>query len=95
MRSGSDVEYRAALERTVEESDRLLATFNALLSIARAEAGQSRSGLTPLDASTIVADVVELYEPMAEEQGGTLVSDAPQGLPVMAIASFWPRRSPT
>ncbi len=83
LRSGSDVEYRAALERTVEESDRLLATFNALLSIARAEAGQSRSGLTPLDASTIVADVVELYEPMAEEQGGTLVSDAPQGLPVM------------
>lgn len=43
--SGSS-EYRAALS-TVDESDRLLDTFNALLSIARAKAGQSRSGLAP------------------------------------------------
>ena len=56
---------------TVEESDRLLDTFNALLSIARAEAGQSRSGLEPIDASQVIADVAELYEPMAEELGGT------------------------
>jgi signal transduction histidine kinase len=83
LRSNSDSEYRAALERTVDESDRLLATFNALLSIARAEAGQLRSGLVPLDASTIIADIVELYEPMAEEEGGSLVSDAPAGLNVI------------
>ncbi|WP_373503870.1 sensor histidine kinase [Aestuariivirga sp.] len=83
LRSGSEGEYRAALERTVDESDRLLDTFNALLSIARAEAGQSRSGLIPIDAASIVSDVVELYEPMAEEEGGTLVSDARAGLMVM------------
>ncbi len=83
LRSGSEQEYRQALERTVDDSDRLLDTFNALLSIARAEAGQSRSGLVPLDAASIIADVVELYEPMAEEQGGSLVSDAPQGLMVL------------
>jgi signal transduction histidine kinase len=83
LRSNSEEEYRAALERTVDESDRLLATFNALLSIARAEAGQSRSGLVALDASTIIADVVELYEPMAEEAGGTLVSETPSGLNVL------------
>ena len=83
LRSGSESEYRAALENTVDESDRLLDTFNALLSIARAEAGQSRSGLVPIDAQTIIADVVELYEPMAEEEGGTLTSEAPEGLMVM------------
>ena len=77
LRSGSEEEYRAALERTVDESDRLLETFNALLSIARAEAGQSRSGLAPIDAASIIADVVELYEPMAEEEGGTLTSTMP------------------
>lgn len=84
LRSGDDQQYRAALERTVEESDRLLATFNALLSIARAEAGQSRSGLAPMDAAAVIADVVELYEPMAEEQGGTLTSTVSPGLEVMA-----------
>ncbi len=84
LRSGLKKEYRAALEKTVEESDRLLQTFNALLSIARAEAGQSRSALEAVDARTILADVAELYEPMAEEQGGRLRIDAPEELPVLA-----------
>ena len=84
LRSGMKNEYREALEKTVEESDRLLQTFNALLSIARAEAGQSREGLEAVDARTILADVAELYEPMAEEQGGRLRIDAGQELPVLA-----------
>ena len=83
LRAGSEAEYRAALERTVDESDKLLDTFNALLSIARAEAGQSRSGLLPLDAAAIIADVAELYEPMAEEAGGRLTSEAQAGLEVV------------
>ena len=64
LRAGTEDEYRSALERTVDESDRLLTTFNALLSIARAEAGQARSGLGPLDASAIISEVFELYEPI-------------------------------
>lgn len=83
LRSGSEADYRSALESTVDDSDRLLDTFNALLSIARAEAGQSRSGLAVTDAGTIIADVVELYEPMAEEEGGRLSSRAEAGLTVM------------
>jgi hypothetical protein len=83
LRSGSQDEYKAALERTVDESDRLLATFNALLSIARAEAGQARQDLAVLDASNIITEVAELYEPMAEEEGGNLVSSAPPGLTVL------------
>ena len=38
-RAGSEADYRAALERTIEESDGLIRTFNALLMIARAEFG--------------------------------------------------------
>jgi signal transduction histidine kinase len=79
LRSGSEADYRGALESTVDDSDRLLETFNALLSIARAEAGQSRSGLAPLDASSIIGDVVELYEPMAEEEGGSLTCQVRAG----------------
>ena len=83
LRSGSEAEYRAALENTVDESDRLLETFNALLSIARAEAGQARNGLAAVDVSELIADVAELYEPMAEDEGGTLTSSAAAGLHVL------------
>src|SRR5260370_985872 len=40
-KSGSEAEYRNTLERTIEESDGLIRTFNALLMIARAEPGQA------------------------------------------------------
>ena len=83
LRSGSEAEYRAALENTVDESDRLLDTFNALLSIARAEAGQARSGLVSVDASEMIADVADLYEPLAEDEGGTLTASAAPGLHVL------------
>lgn len=80
LRSGEASEYREALDKTVEESDRLLQTFNALLSIARAEAGQSRAGLVAVDASDILSDVTDLYEPLVEEEGGRLVLHAEPGL---------------
>ncbi len=36
-------EYRCALEKVIEESDRLIQIFDALLNIARAEAGAGRA----------------------------------------------------
>ncbi len=84
LRAGTSADYREALEKTVEDADRLLQTFNSLLSIARAESGQSRGGLAPIDARTILADVAELYEPMVEEQGGALTIAAPEGLEILA-----------
>ena len=84
LRSNNKAEYRAALDKTIEESDRLLQTFNALLSIARAESGQSREMLQPIDVSDIIEGVAELYEPIAEEAGGTLDVTAASGLDVLA-----------
>ena len=84
LRSNDTADHRAALEKTIEESDRLLSTFNALLSIARADAGNSREGLVQTDAAEIVRDVVELYEPIVEDAGGTLAYTVPQALPVRA-----------
>ena len=61
--------YREALERTIEEADGLIKTFNALLSIARIEAGAGGENRETLDVSTLLRDVAELYEPVAEERG--------------------------
>ncbi len=71
-RSGSEAEYRAALERTIEESDGLIRTFNALLMIARAESGQARGNMDDFDAADVAKGIHELYEPLAEEDGMTL-----------------------
>jgi signal transduction histidine kinase len=70
--SGSEAEYRAALERTIEESDGLIRTFNALLMIARAESGQARGNMDDFDAADVASGIHELYEPLAEDDGMTL-----------------------
>ena len=71
-KSGSEAEYRMALERTIEESDGLIRTFNALLMIARAESGQARDNMDDFDAADVANGIHELYEPLAEEDGMTL-----------------------
>src|SRR5947209_14751230 len=71
-RSGSEADYRAALERTIEESDGLIRTFNALLMIARAESGQARGNMDDFDAADVAKGIHELYEPLAEDDGMTL-----------------------
>ena len=68
--------YREALERTIEEADGLIKTFNALLSIARIEAGAGSENRETLDVSALLRDVAELYEPVAEERGLELKAQA-------------------
>jgi signal transduction histidine kinase len=75
-------QYRAALESTIDESDALIRTFNALLMIARAESGQARDGMSDFDAADIARGVGELYEPLADEKGLTLRVDTPSTAPV-------------
>jgi len=77
-----DADYRAALETTISESDELIRTFDALLMIARAEAGQARDNMTEFDAAEIARGVGELYEPLADEKGIALKVEAPAAAPV-------------
>jgi signal transduction histidine kinase len=66
--------YRQAIEQTVADTDRILGTFNALLSIAQAESGSSRGEVEAVDLNTLIADVAELYEPVADTRGLALTS---------------------
>lgn len=69
-------DYREALEATIAESDQLIKTFNAILMISRLEAGYSSENLAKVDLAAAIHDVVELYEPVAEE-GGVSLEAAP------------------
>ena len=61
-----------AVEQAVADADGLLATFNALLRIARAESASRREGFAEVSLAELVRDVAELYEPLAEEKGQRL-----------------------
>ena len=64
--------FRDALERTIEDADDLIKTFNALLLIARLEATALDKSAEVLECGALVRDVAELYAPVAEEIGLTL-----------------------
>ena len=77
--SGDSETYRAALEQTLEESETLIRTFDALLRIARVEAKSTQIEKAPLDIGAIAADMAELYEPVAEDEEALLTWDAGPG----------------
>ncbi len=75
-------ELRAALDGSIDEADNLIRVFNALLMIARLETGRIQDSMDVLDLSEIVSGMAELYEPLAEEAGLSLVTDVAPGLRV-------------
>jgi len=71
-----------AIRAAIDEADRLLATFNALLSIAELESGAHGDQTEPLDLSEIARSAAELYEPVAEEKGFVLAVMAEPGVTI-------------
>ena len=53
---------------TFEEVDRVLATFNAILSLSRVNAG-TEGKLEPLDLTEVCEEMAELFEPACEDAG--------------------------
>jgi hypothetical protein len=77
-----DAAQADAIRAAIDEADRLLATFNALLSITEAESGARRDRAEPLDLGELARGVAELYEPVAEESGFVLRLDSPPGVTI-------------
>lgn len=73
QRAGLDT---AGVEQALSESEGLLATFNALLRIARIEARSRTESFEPVDLTALVFDAAEYYEPLAEARNQTLVVSA-------------------
>jgi signal transduction histidine kinase len=75
---------RELLRATVRDADALLQTFNALLDIAKTEAGGPDEGAAPLDLAAVTRDVAELYQPLAEDKGLAFVVETDGSLRVRA-----------
>ena len=60
------------LSATLNEAERMITTFNELLSIARIESGEVKGKREAVDLSELALELVELYEPAASEAGFAL-----------------------
>ena len=65
----SPAETFAEIEAAVADVDRVMRIFNALLRLAEIDSGARRSGFVRVDAAAVAAEVVEFYEPAAEQKG--------------------------
>ena len=77
LRARPGADAAAEVDAAIEEADRLLATFNALLRIARIESGTLRSGFGEVDMTVLLRDLAELYEPAAQEKNQRIEVDLP------------------
>lgn len=84
IKVADDEDKTAQVDQIIQEADGLLATFNALLRIARIEYSEQRQSFEELDVISILNDLLELYEPLAEEKGQILTMET--GKPVMVMA---------
>jgi signal transduction histidine kinase len=65
----SPTETFAEIDGAVADLDRAMSIFTALLRLAEIDSGARRSGFVRVDAAAVTAEVVEFYEPAAEQKG--------------------------
>jgi signal transduction histidine kinase len=68
MHQPPDTDTARDIESAVQETDRLIGTFNALLLIAEAEAGSVRESMQDISLTELIEGVGELYAPLADEK---------------------------
>lgn len=66
---------RAALEDTLEESDRVVAMLSTLMDISEAETGTMALRREPTDLNELMRQTTEMYEDVADERGVRLEAD--------------------
>lgn len=79
MHQPPDSETAGDIDAAVQETDRLIGTFNSLLLIAEAEAGSVRESMHEISLTDVIEGVGELYCPLAEERGQHFSVTIPPG----------------
>lgn len=68
IRKMKDEDYTDVIDETIEDIDGVISTFNALLSIAQIESGMSRKKWENFLLNTLLNDLAEMYEAVAQER---------------------------
>ena len=67
--------YREVMGEAIGDADTLISTFNAMLSIARLEAGIDQTEWSNAPIGDLLEELSELYEAVAEEEGLTFTAE--------------------
>jgi heavy metal sensor kinase len=70
-------EYRSTLASLGEQCDRLTTLVNGLQLLARADAGEVVLARETVDLTSLVGEVVDMFDPIAEEAGVSLTAEDP------------------
>lgn len=76
-------EYRHAIGQGIEETDELLNIFDALLSIAKAESGNTSDNLETTDLGELASEIAEFYRPVIEERNFVFKQKIASGVEVL------------
>jgi signal transduction histidine kinase len=71
----SPARFRASAEAALQDLDQVVRLFEALLRIAEIEAGHRRAAFARVDLAALAEDMVEFYQPLAEQRGLALVAE--------------------
>ena len=72
----------AEIDAAIDDVDRVMGIFNALLRLAEIDSGSRRGGFVQVDLAALGAEVTEFYGPVAELKDIDLGFDAPEDLRV-------------
>ena len=70
--SRTEADYAHALDTAIAKADEILGLFTALLRVAQIEGGERRSAFAPVELDSLLTQMRELFEPVAEEAGDVL-----------------------
>jgi signal transduction histidine kinase len=70
------------IHKAVDDIDRVIGVFNALLRLAEIDSGIRRSRFRRVELAALATEVAELYAPLVEDKQATFIVDAPVGLSV-------------
>jgi signal transduction histidine kinase len=70
-------EYGVIAANTIAECDHLLEMIDTMLDISELEAGAGKLSLEEVDIAMVVEDACELFEPLAEDKGITIIAELP------------------
>ncbi len=77
-----------ALVQALEDTDGVLKTFAAVLSIARLQAAGAAPDPVLFDPAELAADISELYEPLCEDKGIDFAAEFPKDLQLRGNREF-------
>lgn len=79
----SSEETFAEIDAAIDDVDRVMGIFNALLRLSEIDSGSRRGGFVQVDLAALAAEVTEFYAPVAELKEIALGFEGPASLPVI------------